>query len=58
VAAEDYVHPVTRAREARPAWLDVWPFRVFTLIVVVLIAAVVYHLIFHLHITGAGNSQG
>src|SRR5689334_22533016 len=46
VASEDYVHPVTRAREARAGWRDVWPFRLFTLLVVLLILAAVYHVIF------------
>ena len=58
MASEDYIRPVTRAREARAGWRDVWPFRLFTLLVVLLILAAVYHVIFHLHITGAGNSQG
>lgn len=57
---EDYVRPVTGAAEPNPRreWLEVWPFRVVVGLVVVAIMFAVYFLIVHLHITGAGNSQG
>jgi len=52
------VHPVTGAGEPRAAWREVWPFRLLALLVILAIAFGAYYLIFHLHITGAGNSQG
>ncbi|HEV7209970.1 MAG TPA: hypothetical protein VGN54_14680 [Mycobacteriales bacterium] len=58
MTAEDYVRPVTRAREARAAWREAWPFRVLTVIVLVALALGVYYLVAHLHIAGGGNSQG
>jgi len=57
-ARESYVHPVTGAGEPRAAWREVWPFRLLALLVILAIAFGAYYLIFHLHITGAGNSQG
>lgn len=55
---DDYVRPVTRADESRPEWLETWPFRLVTLLVLAAIAFGVYYLIFDLHFTVAGNSQG
>lgn len=56
--AEDYVRPVTSAREPRPAWREALAFRTVGVLVVLAIAYAVFFLVFHLHITGAGNAQG
>ncbi|MHB8342001.1 MAG: hypothetical protein ACYDB7_12645 [Mycobacteriales bacterium] len=58
MSREDYVHPVTGAAEPSREWLTVWPFRAVVGLVVLAIMVGVYFVIVHLHITGAGNSQG
>lgn len=55
---EDYVHPVTHGAEPPSRWLVVWPFRFVIAVAVLAILVGVYFVITHLHITGAGNSQG
>lgn len=55
---EQYVHPVVRAREPRWARWSPWPFRLLGLLVLAALLYGVYLLIFHLHITAGGNSQG
>ncbi len=55
---EDYVTPVTEAREPGREWLRVWPFRLVLLVALLALALAVYLVIAHLHITGEGNSQG
>lgn len=55
---EDYVRPVVRAREPRPAWLGGWPFRLLAVGLLAALALAGYFVVFHLHLTGAGNSQG
>ena len=35
---ESYVRPVTRAREAHPAWVSVWRFRLGVIVLIAVIA--------------------